>query len=144
MIILELMKCIMCFICWEESLWGQHLMIWSLYRSFLTSHSMHSLPSLLLLFSHSVTSDSLWPHGLQYTSLLCPSLSLRICSNSCPLSWWCHPTISSSFAPFSSCPQSFPASGSFPISLSSHQVAKLLELQLQHQSFQWIFKDDFL
>ena len=47
---------------------------------------------------------------------LCPSLSLRVCSNSCPLSWWCHPTISSSVAPFSSCPQSFLASGSFPMS----------------------------
>ena len=59
-------------------------------------------------------SDSLWPHGLQYTRLLCPSLSLGLCSNSCPLSWWCYPTISSSVAPFSCCPQSFPASRSFP------------------------------
>ena len=48
--------------------------------------------------------------------LPCPSLSPGVCSNSCPLSWWCHPTISSSVTPFSSCPQSFPASGSFPMS----------------------------
>ena len=58
--------------------------------------------------------DSLWPHGLQHTSLPCHSLSPGICSNSCPLSWWCHPTVSFSVTPFSSCPQSFPASGSFP------------------------------
>ena len=59
-------------------------------------------------------SDSLQPHGLQHAKLPCPSLSPRVCSNSCPSSWWCHPAISSSFTPFSSCPQSFPASGSFP------------------------------
>ena len=71
---------------------------------------------LFLLFSHSVMSNSLWPHGLQHTRLPCPSLSPGVCSNSCPLSWWCHPTISSSVFPFSSCPQSFPTSGSFPLS----------------------------
>ena len=54
-----------------------------------------------------VMSDSLWPHGLQHTRLPCPSLSPGVCSNSCPLSRWCHPTISSSITPFS-CPQSFP------------------------------------
>jgi len=54
------------------------------------------------------------PHGLQHTRLPCPSLFPRVCSNSGPLSRWCHPTVSSSVAPFSSCPQSFPASGSFP------------------------------
>ena len=69
---------------------------------------------LLLLFSHSVMSNSLQPHGQQYTRLPCPSLSPRVCSNSCPLSQWHHPTISSSVTLFSSCPQSFPASGSFP------------------------------
>ena len=61
-------------------------------------------------------SHSLQHHGLQHTRLPCPSLSSKVCSNSCPLSWWCHPTISSSVAPFSSCPQSFPASESFPVS----------------------------
>ena len=65
-------------------------------------------------FSHSVVSDSLWPHGLQHTRPPCPSP--RVCSNSCPLSWWCHPTISSSVIPFSSSPQSLPASGSFQMS----------------------------
>ena len=61
-------------------------------------------------------SDSLRPHGLQHTRLPCPSPSPRAYSHSCPLSRWCHPTISSSVIPFSSCLQSFPASGSFPVS----------------------------
>ena len=67
-------------------------------------------------FSCSVLSDSLQHHGLQHTRPLCLSPTPRDYSNSCPLSWWCHPTISSSVAPFSSCLQSFPASGSFPMS----------------------------
>ena len=69
----------------------------------------------LLLFSHSVMSDSLQHHGLQHARLPCPSPSLEVCSDSCPLSWWCHPAISSSVICFSSCLQSFPASRSFPI-----------------------------
>ena len=72
--------------------------------------------SLLSLFSHSVMSDSLWPHRLQHTRLLCPSPSPRICLNSCPLSQWCHSNILSSVIPFSSCLQSYPVSGSFPMS----------------------------
>ena len=63
-------------------------------------------------FSHSVMFDSLWAHGLRHTRPLCPSPTPRVYSNSCPLSLWCHPTISSSI--FFSHPQSFPASGSFP------------------------------
>ena len=70
---------------------------------------------MLLLFSHEVMPNSLWPHGPQHTRLPCPSLSPRVCSNSCPLSQWCHPAISSSVVPVSSCPQSLPASESFPI-----------------------------
>ena len=62
-----------------------------------------------------IVSDSLWPHGLQHTRLPCPPLSPGACSNSCQLSQWCHPIISSSVVPFS-CLQSFPASGSFPMS----------------------------
>ena len=61
-------------------------------------------------------SDSLCTCGLQHARLPCPSLSSRVCSNSCPLSWWCHQTISSSVTLFSSCLQSFPASGSSPVS----------------------------
>ena len=67
-------------------------------------------------FSHSVVSNSLWPHGLQHARLPCPSSTPGTCSNSCPSSWWCHPTILSSVAPFSSCLQSFPASRFFPVS----------------------------
>ena len=59
---------------------------------------------------------TLWPHGLQFARLPCPSPAPAACSNSCPSSWWCHSTISSSIIPFSSCLQSFPASGSFPVS----------------------------
>ena len=67
-------------------------------------------------FSRSVISDSLRPHGLQHTRPPCPSPTPGVYLKSCPSSWWCHPTTSSSFLPFSSCLQSFPASGSFPVS----------------------------
>ena len=73
--------------------------------------------SFLLLFSRSVLSDSLWPHGLQRARHPCPSVSPGGCSNSCNLGRWCHPTISSSVSHTSSCPQTFPASVSFLMSL---------------------------
>ena len=147
----------------------------------------------------SVMSNSFQPHEWQHARFPCPSPSPGACSNSCPLSGWCHPTISSSVIPFSSYLQSFPASGSFPMSQffasggqstgvsdlvsflskknpradllqnglvgspcsprdsqessptpqfksinSSHQVARILELQFQHQPFQWIFRVDLL
>ena len=63
-----------------------------------------------------VQPNSLWPYGLKHARLPCPSPTPGACSNSCPSSWWCHPTTSSSVIPFSSCLQSFPASGSFPMS----------------------------
>ena len=72
-----------------------------------------------LLFSQvscSVVSNSLWCHRLQYARLPCPSPTPRVCSNSCASSWWCHPNILSSVVPFSTCLQSFPASGSFQMS----------------------------
>ena len=74
-------------------------------------------------FSCSVVSDSLWPHGLQHTRPPCPSPTPRACSNSCPLSRWCHPTISSSVVPFSSCLHLSRHQGLFQW-VSSHQVAK--------------------
>ena len=77
---------------------------------------VHSDPSsyyFTVQFSCSVMSDSLWPNGLQHARPPCPSPTPRVYSSSCPLSWWCHPAISSSIVPFSSCLQSFPASGSF-------------------------------
>ena len=90
-------------------------------------------------------SGCLWPHGLQHTRLPCSSLSSGVCSDSCPLSLWSPPTSSFSVAPFPSCPhQPFTASGSFPVSWLFMSGAKVLELQHQHQSFQWIFSTDFL
>ena len=78
----------------------------------------------LVQFSCSVMSDSLRPHGLQHDRLPCPSPTPGAYSNSCPLSQWCHPTISSSVVPFSSCLQSFPASGLFQGVSSLHQASK--------------------
>ena len=90
-------------------------------------------------FSHLVVSDSLQPHG--HAGVPCPSPTAKACSDSCPPSPWCHPTISSSVIPVS-CLQSVPISGSFLKTSCSHQLAKVLELQLQQQSFQWIFRTD--
>ena len=101
-------------------------------------HQFRSVP-----FSHSVMYDSLPPHGLQHTRPPCPSPTPRLYSNSCPLSRWCHPTISSSVVPFSSCLHSFPVSGSFPMSQLFTSGGQS-EFQLQYQSFQWIFRNDFL
>ena len=80
-------------------------------------------------FSRSVMSNSLRPHGLQHDRPPCPSPTPGVYSNSCPLSQWYHPAISSSIIP-SFCLQSFPASGSFPRVSSLHQVTKVLEFQL--------------
>ena len=87
---------------------------WSLDKLF----NLSSFPRQFMIshqFSLSVISDSLWPHGLQHARPPCPSPTPRAYSNSCPLSWWCHPTISSSVVPFSSCLRSFPESGSSPM-----------------------------
>ena len=90
-------------------------------------------------FSRSVVSDSLRPHELQHARPPCPSPNPGVYSNPCPFSWWCHPAISSSVVPFSSCPQSLPGRVN-----SSHEVAKVLEFQLQHQSFQRTPRTDLL
>ena len=89
---------------------------------------------LLLLFSDLVVSNSLRSHGLQHTRLLCPSLSLGVCSNSCRLSQWCHPTISSSVA-LISCPQSFLASRSFLMSLLFASGGQNIGASAHHQTF---------
>ena len=109
------------FVCW---------VVWTAYMCWILT-----LYQLSLLFSHSVVSDSLQPHGLQHARLPCPSPSPGACSSLCPLSLWCLPTISSS-------PPAFDLSKHqdlFQWVGSLHYVAKVLELQLQHQSFQWIF-----
>ena len=96
-----------------------------------------------LQFSHSAMSDSLQLHGLQHVRLSCPSPTTGACSNACPSRQWCHP----------SHPLSLPSPPAFNLSQHqglfqgvspSHEVAKVLEFQLQHQSFQWIFRTDFL
>ena len=105
---------------------------------------MQVFSNISVQFSHSGMSDSLRPHGLQHARLPCPSPTPWVYSNSCPLSWC---------AIQPSHPLSSPSPSAFNISQhqdlfkwvsSSHQVAKVLELQLQHQSFQWIFRTDFL
>ena len=78
--------------------------------------SLFSIQFRSVHFSRSVLSDSLWPHESQHTRPPCPSPTPGVHSNSRPSSWWCHPAISSSVVPFSSCPQSLPASESFPMS----------------------------
>ena len=77
-------------------------------------------------------SNYLWPHGLQHTRLPCPSLSSGVCSNSRPLGRWCYPTILSSAVPFSFCLQSFPSSGSFPVSWLSASCGQSIGASLQH------------
>ena len=90
--------------------------IFILFLSGTQGYVTTSWERLFLLLSCSVMSDSLQPHGLQHDGPPCPSPSPGAYSNSCPLCWWGHPTISSSVIPFSSHLQSFPASGSFPVS----------------------------
>ena len=95
------------------------MLFWNMASYFIplpTSPFSSDISAKLLFFSSSVMSDSLWPHELQHARFPCPSLSSGDCPNSCPLNQWCHPIISSSVTTFSSCPQSSPASGSFPVS----------------------------
>ena len=96
-----------------------------------------------LQFSHSVVSDSLRPHELQHAGTPCPSPTPGVHPNSCPLCQWCHPTISSSVIPFFG-PQSFPASGSFPMSQLSASGGQSIGFQLQHESLQWTPRTDLL
>ena len=90
--------------------WGTHVHPWLIHAN------VWQNTFSLVQFSHSVMSDSLRPHESQHTRPPCPSPTPSVYSNSCPSSRWCHPAISSSVVPFSSCPQSLPASGSFPMS----------------------------
>ena len=94
---------------WEIILWNRRLKVWNHFHSTNTFLTLNQ-------FNHSVMSDSLQPHELQHTRPPCPSPTPGVHPNPCPSSRWCHPAISSSVVPFSSCPQSFPASGSFQMS----------------------------
>ena len=95
------------------------LILWELFKNSVNGRylvGMWILSGLEEFHFSSVTSDSLWPHGLQHARLPCPSPTPGVYSNSCPWSQWCHPTVLSSVIPFSSCLQSFPTSGSFQMS----------------------------
>ena len=129
------------------SLWGHFLL------SHFSSWYKHTLEILWVWiwtttvksvqFSHLVIYDFLWHHGQQNIRLPCPSSTPGACSNSCPSSQWCHPTNSSSVIYFSSCLQSFPASGSFPVSQFYASGDQSIGA-LAPMSPQWIFRTDFL
>ena len=89
------------------------------------------------MFSCQFVPDSFWPHGLHNARLPCPSLSVGVCSKSCPLGQWCYPTILSSVSPSSPALNLSQHQGLFQWLGFLHQVAKVLELRLQHQSLQW-------
>ena len=120
-----------------------HLLGW-----FIGSRRFSSLerrPEFWVLQSNrSAVSDPLWPHGWQHARLPWPSLSPGVHPNPCPLSQWCHPTISSSVTLISSCLQSFPTSGSFPMSWPFASVGQSIRASPSASSFQWIVRVDFL
>ena len=107
------------------------------------SLSLHPFSKILVVWSPSRVWLLATP-TLQHTRLSCPSLSLGVCSDSCPLSWWCYLPISSSASVFFFAFNLFQHQGLFQWVISSHQVAKVLEFQRQHQASQWIFRVDFL
>ena len=119
---------------------GPNIMHYTLSKTLIVSHGiLEQNPPLSSHFSCSVLSNSLRPHGLQPARLHSISPTPRVYSNTFPSNQWCHPTSSSSVVPFSSCLQ-----GLFQGFCFWHQLAKVLEFQLQQQPFQWIFRTDFL
>ena len=100
----------------ENSLWSLLYVELSPSHQLILLCQLGTLQLISVQLSRSVVSDSLWPHDPQHARPPCPSPAPGVHPNQCPLSRWCHPTTSSSVVPFSSCPQSFPASGSFPVS----------------------------
>ena len=117
----------------------QHFYIAQRCTMFLLMASWMSwqIPGSHSQFSPSVVSNSLWMHESQHARPPCPSPTPGVHPNSCALSQWCHPVISSSVIPFSSCPQSLPATGSFPMSRLFASGGQSIEFQPQHQYFRW-------
>ena len=121
---------------------------WGIYYPLANDTGVLIMPTWVICtsvqFSHSVVSDSLQPHESQHTRPPCPSPTPRVHPNSCPLSRWCHPTISSSIIPFSSCPQSFAASGSFPMSQLFASGGQSIEALASASVLPRIFRTDLL
>ena len=111
---------------WINKIWIYILEYYSVMKSKEKSDTCYNIVDHSVQLSRLVVSESLQPHGLQHTRLPCPPPNPGAYSNSCPSSWWCYPTISSSVIPFSSHLHSFPASGLFKWVSSSHQVFKVL------------------
>ena len=122
-------------ICHEVMWLGARMFIFWMLS--LSQHFHTPLSHSSVQFSRSVMSDSLWPHEPQHTRSPCPSPTPRVHPNPCPLSWWCHPTILSSVIPSPPVLNHSQHQGLFQWVSSLHQVAKVLEFQLQPQSFQW-------
>ena len=112
--------------------------------SSVSSHTKSVLQHQSVQFSHSVKSNSLRPQERQHARPPCPSPTPRVHPNPCPSGQRCHPTISSSVIPFSPALNPSQHQSLLQWINSTHEVAKVLEFQLQHQSFQWIFRTDFL
>ena len=132
---------------WPDIIWNRNgienelsALDWDWVYNWYTSFRIFSS----VQFSRSVVSDSLQPHELQHTRPPCLSPTPGVYPNSCPLSQWCHPAISFSVIPFSSCSNPSQHQGLFQWVNSSHEVAKVLEFQLQQQSFQWTPRTDLL
>ena len=132
---------------WPDIIWNRNgienelsALDWDWVYNWYTSFRIFSS----VQFSRSVVSDSLQPHELQHTRPPCLSPTPGVYPNSCPLSQWCHPAISFSVIPFSSCSNPSQHQGLFQWVNSSHEGAKVLEFQLQHQSFQWTPRADLL
>ena len=130
----------------EGKIWFSHgLKVWNSDSANPHSNAGETCPNVLCCCS--VTKSCLVlcrPHGLQHTRLPCPSVSQGVCSNSCPLSQWCHPTISSSVTPFPPCLQSFPASGSFQMSQFFTSGGQSTGASASASVLQWIFRVDSL
>ena len=108
----------------SSTVWNTCLVPIAYFLDRLLTVAFYFLYAIIFQFSRSVVSDSLWLHGLQHARLPCPSPTPGAYSDSCPWSWWWHPNISSSVISFSSCPQTFSASGSFPMSQSFASVSQ--------------------